>query len=85
MPGASTIWPNNSTNRVSASAHGCSGREHADVAASINNLAVLYENQVRYPKAEVYYRTALDIREKALGGDHVDYDFDLGALFPAVA
>ena len=43
-----------------------------DVAESINNLAVLYENEARNPKAEVYYQHALEIREKALGPEHVD-------------
>ncbi len=47
------------------------GQEHAAVAASINNMAVLFENQGRFPKAEVYYQHALEIREKVLGADHI--------------
>jgi TonB family protein len=47
------------------------GKEHAEVADSICNLAVLYENQALNDKAEVYYEYALKIRELALGPDDV--------------
>lgn len=43
------------------------GKDHPDVAESIVNLAVLYENQSRNQKAETYYRTAIEIRERVLG------------------
>jgi TonB family protein len=43
------------------------GKDHPDVAESILNLAILYENQSRNDKAETYYRTALEIRERVLG------------------
>lgn len=43
------------------------GKDHPDVAESIVNLAILYENLSRNQKAETYYRTALEIRERVLG------------------
>ena len=43
------------------------GKDHPDVAESIVNLAILYENLLRNQKAETYYRTALEIRERVLG------------------
>ena len=39
---------------------------------SLNNLAVLYDNQGRYAEAEPLYKRSLAIREKALGPDHPD-------------
>ena len=47
------------------------GKEHAEVAESINNLAILYENEVRLEKALVYFQHALEIRAMALGDAHV--------------
>lgn len=47
------------------------GKDHPDVAESILNLAVLYENQSRNPKAESYYRTAIEIRERVLGATNL--------------
>ena len=41
-----------------------------NTANSLNNLAVLYNNQGRYAQAEPLYQRALAIREKALGPDH---------------
>ena len=46
------------------------GPEHPDVAASLNNLAVLYESQGRYAEAEPLYKKSLAIVEKALGPEH---------------
>ena len=43
------------------------GRDHPDVADSLNNLAVLYRAQGRYADAEPLYRRSLAIREKILG------------------
>ena len=48
------------------------GTDHPDVAASLNNLALLYYHQGRYAQAEPLYQRALAIREKALGPDHPD-------------
>ncbi len=42
------------------------------MAASLNNLALLYEAQGRYGDAEPLYKRALAIREKALGPEHPD-------------
>ena len=43
------------------------GRDHPDVATSLNNLAVLYQAMGRYAEAEPLYRRSLEIREKQLG------------------
>jgi CHAT domain-containing protein/Tfp pilus assembly protein PilF len=48
------------------------GPDHPDVAASLNNVALLYFSQGDYPKAEPVYQRALAIREKALSPDHPD-------------
>ena len=48
------------------------GPEHPDTAASLNNLAGLYEAMGAYEKALPLYQRALKIREKALGPDHPD-------------
>lgn len=47
------------------------GKDHQDVAESILNLAVLYENQSRNQKAETYYRTAIEIRQRVLGATNL--------------
>jgi tetratricopeptide (TPR) repeat protein len=46
------------------------GPEHAYVATTLSNLAVLYRAQGRYEGAEPLHNRALGIREKALGRDH---------------
>ena len=46
------------------------GAEHPDVAASLNNLAALYDAQGQYGKAEPLYERALQILKKALPSDH---------------
>ena len=48
------------------------GKDHFNVAQTLNNLAVLYEtsSQARYAEAEGLYRRALVIYEKALGDNH---------------
>jgi tetratricopeptide (TPR) repeat protein len=48
------------------------GRDHVDVARSLNNLADLYQRQARYADAEPIYKRALDIRERTVGPDHPD-------------
>jgi tetratricopeptide (TPR) repeat protein len=40
------------------------------MANSLNNLAVLYRAQGRYPEAEPLNQRALAIQEKALGPEH---------------
>ena len=46
------------------------GPDHADVGASLDNLASLYHAQGRYAEAEPVFRRSLAIRERALGVDH---------------
>ncbi|MCS6785458.1 MAG: tetratricopeptide repeat protein, partial [Thiobacillaceae bacterium] len=48
------------------------GREHPDVATSLNNLAALYRAQGAYTQAEPLIKRALAIQEKALGREHPD-------------
>jgi tetratricopeptide (TPR) repeat protein len=48
------------------------GMEHLDTAASLNNLASLYQLQGRYAEAEPLYERALLIREQQLGAEHPD-------------
>jgi tetratricopeptide (TPR) repeat protein len=56
------------------------GADQPDVAASLNNLALLYANQGRYADAEPLYKPALAIREKALGPNHPDIAQSLNNL-----
>ena len=56
------------------------GRNHPDVATSLNNLASLYNDQGDYTKAEPLYKRSLAIREKALGSDHPDVAISLNNL-----
>ncbi|MBW4671734.1 MAG: tetratricopeptide repeat protein [Cyanomargarita calcarea GSE-NOS-MK-12-04C] len=56
------------------------GREHPDVASSLNNLAALYKSQGNYAKAEPLYLRALTIREKVLGREHPDVATSLNNL-----
>jgi tetratricopeptide (TPR) repeat protein len=46
------------------------GPDHPDVAASLNNLALLYYAQGKYGEAEPLYKRSLVMFEKALGPDH---------------
>jgi tetratricopeptide (TPR) repeat protein len=39
---------------------------------SLSNLAILYHEQGKYVEAELLYKRALAISEKALGKDHPD-------------
>ncbi|WP_437758328.1 CHAT domain-containing protein [Sorangium sp. So ce1389] len=48
------------------------GKEHPEVAASLDSLAALYTAKEDYARAEPLYRRALAIREKALGPEHPD-------------
>jgi tetratricopeptide (TPR) repeat protein len=56
------------------------GRDHPDVATSLNNLALLYLHQGRYREAEPLCQRSLAIREKALGSDHPDVATSLNNL-----
>ena len=46
------------------------GIDHPHVATSLNNLALIYEHQGEYSKAEPLYRRSLAIWEKSFGPDH---------------
>ena len=46
------------------------GPNHPDVAASLNNLALLYQRKGDYAQAEPLYKHALAIKEEVLGPDH---------------
>ena len=56
------------------------GPNHPEVADSLNNLALLYDDQGRYGDAEPLYKRSLAIREKALGPDHPDVAESLNNL-----
>jgi CHAT domain-containing protein/lipopolysaccharide biosynthesis regulator YciM len=56
------------------------GKDHPDVATSLNNLAELYRNQEKYAQAEPLYQRALAIYEKALGKVHPDVATSLNNL-----
>ena len=56
------------------------GENHPDYAASLNNLAMLYQAMGDYAKAEPLFRQALEIRKKALGENHPDYATSLNNL-----
>jgi CHAT domain-containing protein len=56
------------------------GKNHPDVAQSLNNLATLYSDQGMYGQAEPLYQRALAIREAALGTDHPNVATSLNNL-----
>ncbi|MFM7787551.1 MAG: tetratricopeptide repeat protein, partial [Microcystis panniformis] len=46
------------------------GKEHPDVATSLNNLASLYHSQGKYAEAESLYQRAIAICSEKLGENH---------------
>jgi CHAT domain-containing protein/Tfp pilus assembly protein PilF len=56
------------------------GREHPDVADSLDKLAELYQTQKKYNLSEPLYQRALAIREKVLGREHPDLASSLTGL-----
>jgi tetratricopeptide repeat protein len=48
------------------------GPDHAEAAASLNTLALLYVAQAQYGKAEPLYVRAIGTDEQTLGPDHAD-------------
>ena len=48
------------------------GEDHADVATSYNNLAVVYNSLKEYNQAKELALKALRIRKKIFGEDHAD-------------
>jgi tetratricopeptide (TPR) repeat protein len=53
---------------------------HADLAVSLNSIAVIYFKLGAYNEVETYYKKALDIRKKALGELHPEYAMSLNNL-----
>jgi len=47
-------------------------KEHPDTLGSMNNLALVLEQQGKYEEAEQMQRQTLDPREKVLGEEHPD-------------
>ncbi len=56
------------------------GEEHQSVAASLGNLALLYDKQGLYVEAEPLYLQALEMRRKLLGEEHPDVAQSLNNL-----
>jgi tetratricopeptide (TPR) repeat protein len=56
------------------------GETHRDYAASLNNLAELYQSQGDYARAEPLYRQAVEIGKKVLGETHPQYATGLNNL-----
>ena len=48
------------------------GPDHPDVAESLTNIAILYNQQMNFAKAQPLYERALRIYEKARGPEHAD-------------
>jgi tetratricopeptide (TPR) repeat protein len=53
------------------------GKNHPDVAAGLNNLALLHYSRRNYDAAEPLYKRALSIDEQTLGIDHAGVATDL--------
>ena len=56
------------------------GKDHPDVATSLNNLAGLYKQQGKYTEAQLLYQRVLSILEKVLGKEHPNIAFALNNL-----
>lgn len=56
------------------------GKESANYASGLNNLAGIYQDQGRYDEAIEKYEEALRIGEKTLGKEHLDYAIRLNNL-----
>lgn len=56
------------------------GEKHPAVAATLNNLAVLYGKRGKYKDAEPLCKRALEIRENVLGREHPDVAKQLNNL-----
>jgi tetratricopeptide (TPR) repeat protein len=56
------------------------GKDHPDMATSLNNLAILYDDQGKYAEAEPLLLRSLAIMEKALGKDHPNVATSLNNL-----
>jgi len=56
------------------------GKNHPDVAAALNNLALLHYSRGNYEAAEPLYQRSLKIDEQILGPDHTGVATDLNNL-----
>ena len=56
------------------------GPDDLRLATTLNNLAVLYDEQGRYAEAEPLYKRALAIMEQVLGPEHPDVALNLNNL-----
>ncbi|MBL7128951.1 MAG: tetratricopeptide repeat protein [Ignavibacteria bacterium] len=56
------------------------GRNHAETADSLYNLAYLYRNRNKYEKAEQLYKRSLKIRENIYGKEHIETIKTLNSL-----
>ncbi|KAI4896853.1 hypothetical protein NFI96_016917, partial [Prochilodus magdalenae] len=56
------------------------GEDHPSVAATLNNLAVLFGKRGKFIEAEPLCKRALELREKVLGRDHPDVAKQLNNL-----
>ncbi|KOP23486.1 NB-ARC domain-containing protein [Hapalosiphon sp. MRB220] len=56
------------------------GKEHPDIAVSLNKLAEIYRLQGCYIEAESLYQKALDMRLRLLGEEHSDVGKSLNGL-----
>ena len=54
--------------------------DHPILAATLNNLAAVYEEQGRYAEAEPLYQRARDIHERVLGPGHPDFATSLNNM-----
>ena len=46
------------------------GEEHPETLTSMNNLAVLYRAEGKYPQAEPLYMRVVEVQRRVLGADH---------------
>ena len=51
-----------------------------DYATHLNNLALVYDSQGKYPEAQKLYLQALEIDKKTIGENHPNYAIDLNGL-----
>jgi len=47
------------------------GKNHPDIATDLENLALLFQAQGRYPESISLYKRALEIKKKAFSTNHI--------------
>ena len=55
-------------------------KKYENLATLINNLALVYDSQGKYPEAEELYKQALEIGKKTIGEEHPEYAKHLNNL-----